>query len=1093
MIVSPARSRAAALALLLTPCVWPLCAHAQDLPMDDQSAAQEKNAAAPEATPADEGAPPDAAATSPEATPADASAPPDTTATSPDAAPAEPAPEAAASAEPAPAEEPPAAPVETIPVETAKKPEGNLQVKEGTARLDTIQVTGSRLKRTDYETAQPVLVLSREDIDRTGLSDISQILAKISAAGNASINTNAQTRTTSLGETSLDLRNLGPQHTLILVNGRRWVGGLVSTGPSITDLNTIPTAIIERVEVLKDGASAIYGSDAIGGVVNIVTRKDYSGLGFNAQVGQFIAERDGQKAQYSLSWGLAKPDTSIFANLSYTEEKKALTSNREFTSSPMPAAGNTRWGNSLPQGRFLFVPTQTNEAFYRCPNAQAAIAEGALADQGFPGLAQQTAAIPAGVVVCDLTINDGAAGGSLADYHVRDKTRERFNHYANQPLQQPSKRAALFATLNQALTDNLDLSVEALYNMRRSTGVYGNLIIAGGNLLTGNTPNGYASAANVNNPFMQDLGNDPSTTGLGVGSGAWIIRMPEDSRANWHFDNEADTVRLATALSGNLDLVSRAWSWEAGYVYAKATNTETSPLYRFDRLGLAMGPTVDCTGDCVAFNPFNGHSGVTPEMLDYIYQDTVQHNQSRQDIVYASVATNLDEVSQWLAGPLALAGGIEYRRDEFSSHPDEIVRAGLTFLNAQEPTEGTASVKEGFVELGIPLLKDVIAAKALDLDLAARYSSYDGFSPVTTYKTGLRWNPTDDLLLRGTYSTGFRAPNIGELHVGSAQSFDPMDDPCVTPTSQAEANCTSDGVQADLAENAQVSGAYTIWSGNPNLKPEKSRNLTYGLVYSPGFIPQLNFNLDFYKIEIEQFITIGGPLGQFYLDSCYEVPDTERTYCDNIHRNPAGALEFVDTPYLNFNSVKTRGVDGGIDYVLPLSDAFGRFKIALDASYLAQYDKVLPRPGQSDRTEGTVGKNDLLSGWPRWKAGGSIVWKWDQFSASWATRMAYKMNEACQDPLTPTLSQLGLCSDPKVNEEGDDVSVNKLKTVYYHNVQLEYAFNQYDANVTLGVNNVLDQDPPPSYGFSGYYWYNYDPQHYETPGRFGYMRVGMKF
>ncbi len=255
-------------------------------------------------------------------------------------------------------------------------------------------------------------------------------------------------------------------------------------------------------------------------------------------------------------------------------------------------------------------------------------------------------------------------------------------------------------------------------------------------------------------------------------------------------------------------------------------------------------------------------------------------------------------------------------------------------------------------------------------------------------------------------------------------------------------------------------------------------------------MPDLNFNVDFYRIELDNFITIG--LGQFFLNSCYS--QTPRAYCNYIHRNGAGALTFIDSPWFNFNAIKTSGVDGGVDYLLPLPSVIGRFKLTLDASYLARYDQILPVPGQPAQVVGSVGQESTFNGWPRWKANGTLTWKLSGFNASWATRMAYQMTELCADGLTPTFSSLGLCSNPSHDSAGNDTSTNKLKTVFYHNIQVGYDFGGWNNfSFTLGVNNLLDQNPPISYSPIGFFFYNYDPNHYDTPGRFGYARISMKF
>ncbi|MEQ1437969.1 TonB-dependent receptor [Fontimonas sp. SYSU GA230001] len=1003
--------------------------------------------------------------------------------------------------------------VETIQVEPLREPEppaAEPDVAPGKTRLETIEVTGSRLKRTDYETAQPVVVITRQDLERTGLTDISEILRNITVAGNNSLSAQQGRFALTMGETNLDLRNLGANHTLLLVNGRRWVTGLIQTQTSVSDYNTIPTAIIERVEILKDGASAIYGSDAIGGVVNVITRKDFDGLALSYHVGQFYQQGDGTNQQASISWGLNRPDTNLFLNLSYTDQAEAPNTNRAITASP--SAGPTRNSIVTPNALLRFVELDSiHAAMYGCPNLQAGIAAGAVPGTLGPlrGPVAMTSMIPAGLVLCDLTLNPGATGGAgnPQDYHQinRNNPDDVYNRFADGTLKEPNERTAFFTQFNQRLFDTLSFNFEGLYNRRESISVGQNAYLGGGNLDGG--PQGYLayiSATNPNNPFAQDIGWDsscgpagvgdptgPSCTGIGDGSGSWAIRQGP-GKNNQTFIDTVDTLRLGGGFSGDFGLAGLPVSWEGGYIYSRSKIEDILPSVNYERAGIALGNFGTCSGDCAPLNVFQGPAGLTQEAIDFIVTHNWQRNRTRQDIAYLNFSSQLP-VDGWLPAPLAVALGGEFRRDQYVSDIDPTIQQGLIRLNTLNPLSGRTYAREAYVELGIPLLKDAPLAAAVDLDLAGRYSHYPRIGAVTTGKAGLRWQPIDDLLLRGTYSTGFRAPNVGELYLGAAQSYDPLSDPCANPgdNDTADQNCLMDGTPGGGSSDT-VATPYDLWMGNLDLKPERSKNLTYGLIYSPTWIRDLNVSVDFYDIKITDFVVIGQ--GQFFLDSCYKTE--QRNYCDYIHRDGTGTLTYVETPYFNLAGVETAGVDFSINYGLPLPESLGRFKLNLDASYLSKFDSIAPRPGQPDEVSNEVGKvSGQFFGFPRWKATGTLGWQFDRLKASWSTRMAYHMTEPCGDFFpTPSLKDLGLCSHPDVvDAEGNPAPENRLRTVFYHNVQIGYELSDYNANIAIGVNNVLDQDPPISRSLTSLYWYNYDPNHYETPGRFGYIRAGFKF
>jgi iron complex outermembrane recepter protein len=1015
--------------------------------------------------------------------------------------------------------------VPTIPVATAQE---EAPPSDATS-LDTIEVTGSRLRRTDYETAQPIVVISREDIERSGLTDITEILRGLTVAGNNSLSPQQGRFALTLGEANIDLRNLGATHTLLLVNGRRWVTGLVPTQTSVSDFNTIPTAIIERIEVLKDGASAIYGSDAIAGVVNVITRKDYEGAGLGYHVGQYFEQGEGLNHQLALNWGQNSPGRNLFVNLNYTRQDEYSNQSHPLTAHPI--VGPTRDSIVTPDGLFQFVARSDTAAQYGCPNLQSGIAAGAIGEPTTGGgPIGMTAQIPAGLVLCQLKLNVGADGGTTPDnaqeFHQisRAEPDDVYNRFADGTLKEPNERTALFATFNQELTDWMSFNFETLYNRRESTSVGQNGGLSGGNL---DGFKGYLAGIHAeDNPFAHDIGIDsscgadptsPSCTGIGVGSGNWNIRQADIESNNQEFRDTVDTYRFGGGLRGAFEMISMPFSWDAGYVYSRSKIEELLTSVNYEKAGAALGNT-PCTGDCVPLMLFMGRAGLTKAAVDFIRSTTYQRNGTTQDIAYGNISTELGDLG-FLAAPLAFGIGGEFRKDTYESDIDPIIKQGLIRLNTLENTAGAQYSREAYAELNIPLLKDLPLAQSVELSLAGRYSTFPRIDPVTTGKAGMRWQMFEDLLFRGAYSTGFRAPSVGELYLGESQSFDPLLDPCANETNPTTAqNCTQDGA-AGGGGGGNVITPYDLWSGNLDLKPESSTNITYGMIYSPRWLPDLNLAIDFYDITIEDYVVIGQ--GQFFLNGCY---NTERPagaapksgpFCEYITRNGSGDLLFVKTPYFNLNKVATSGIDAGLDYVLPLPAFLGRFKLNLDATYLKEYTFTSPQgPGEPDLIQGFVGQaGGQFAGYPRWKGGGFISWQMDRFKANWTTRMAYHMSEPCGDLFpAPSLADLGLCNkhtpaidddpttldDPNTDEvendeTRDEIWENESDTVFYHNVSLGYDLTEYNADVTFGINNVLDQDPQISRSLTSLYWYNYDPNHYEAPGRLGFLKINVKF
>ena len=279
----------------------------------------------------------------------------------------------------------------------------------------------------------------------------------------------------------------------------------------MSDYNTIPTAIIERIEILKDGASAVYGSDAIGGVVNIITRKDYEGVGLSYHSGMFIKESDGENQQAQISWGAVRPGTSMFLNLSYTNLDRTPTTNRWFTGTSIPLAGVTRWSGTTERGRFEFIPSQANGSFYQCPNIGSGVAAGFVDDPAARGLVQSSSVAPAGIQLCDIVLNkdsvdkQGPGSTALSDYHSRTYD-DAFNKLLNGSLTEPNQRSALFAQFTQDLSEHLSFTFEGLYNIRKSRTVSFNIAFAGGDLLGGQGWRSGVPQENQFNPFGQDIG-----------------------------------------------------------------------------------------------------------------------------------------------------------------------------------------------------------------------------------------------------------------------------------------------------------------------------------------------------------------------------------------------------------------------------------------------------------------------------------------------------------------------------------------------------------------------------------------------------------
>ena len=962
--------------------------------------------------------------------------------------------------------------VNTVKVKSSVKDGDAVPAGDDATELDALEVTGSRIKRTDYETAQPVLSIGREQIERTGLSSIGDLIQNLATAGSALNTTNNNGGN---GSVEVDLRNLGSARTLVLVNGRRWVNGLRSNSSASVDLNTIPVSVIERVEVLKDGASAVYGSDAIAGVINIITRNNYQGVDLRSQVGGYFEDSDGMTQQHSVSIGSLAGATSVFTDISYTRQDDVFARNREIAKVPQFGTGNTRGSSATPQGRFLFVPQAANNPCAASPFFQAT------------GL-------------CNLTLTDGEDGVEASDF--RDFTADdRYNFAPLNYILTPNERTSIFSSVshdfgNVLFGNPVTFQGEFLYNIRKSAQQLAETPLFVGDLAGPPFDTLVVAADQVFNPFDQELGR---ANGAGEGSAFIGRRFTELGTRN--FSQTVDTYRFGGGFKGSFDLLGSFMSWESGMTFAESRNAgKTEGLLNLDRVRKALGPAGDCAADanCVPLNLFGGQfngGSITPDQLAYVAytgQDSTRQTQ-RSAYVYLS-----NELFNLPAGPVGAAYGLEIRRDAFEDTPDPLVQSSASSTNRALPTKGSVDVKEAYVEFNVPVLSGVAMAESLDLSVAGRYSDYDTFGNDTNYKFGVRWKPYSDLLVRGTVSTAFRAPSVSDLFLGLSDSNPGVGDPCSDYTgaigggqpasAEVQANCAADGVPANYTQiNPQL---LERQGGNPNLTPEEADTFTAGFVFSPEFVEDLNIYVDWYRIELENAITTLG--SETILNNCYTTAARSST-CAFITRDGSGNIKEIKNLFVNIGAIDVEGVDFAFDYTLPslpyLSD-LGTFKVAMDSAYLIEFTEFVAAADGSLTPTSRQGTNDGQdpAAYPRFKANTDILWNQGPMRASWTTRYIHKQIETCFDGIGPSLTALGRCSLPDFDDPSK--SKNKIGSTFYHDVQFGYNFADSNFDVTVGVNNVLDRDPPIS---TSAFANSFDVQTYDVPGRFGYLRLRKSF
>ncbi len=944
--------------------------------------------------------------------------------------------------------------------------------------LDTITVVGSRIKRVDVETSQPVFTLEKEDLKATGLTSIGDIIQNITTNGstlNSTFNNGGN------GETRVSLRNLGSNRTLVLVNGRRWVPGSGLGGA--VDLNTIPTAAVERVEVLKDGASSIYGSDAIGGVVNIILRTDYDGAEANLEVGEFD-EGDGMRQSYDFTIGSSSEKASMMFNAAYVKEDPVFAGDREISREPVLGTGVTFGSSTSPFGRFQVCSGQFINA--ACRNAT---------NTG-PGVIGQPGATPGTVVSpgSQFTYDPGQTGRNFRTFNVPG---DFFNFAPQNYLLTPQERTSIFTSGSYNFSDNLRFTTMAVYNERKSEQLLAAIpIVLGtgpGASVIGRTLS--VSPQSVFNPF-----------GLPV---TRLQRRAVETGGRL-FSQDVDSYAFNGTFEGNFDFFDRNFSWDAGYTYAENEEAGLEEgQFNLRNLEQAIGPSFrDAAGvlrcgtpalviaGCVPINLLGAEGSITPEALGYstfIGQDNVGYTLVNY---YADITGDLFELP---AGPLAFAAGYEYRRESGFDQPDAIVNTGATTGNGRTATEGSFSLDEYYLELNIPLLKDVPFSQLLELSVAGRYSDYSNFGDTTNYKAGFKWKPIDDLLIRGNYAEGFRAPSIAESFQGISDSFPPLTDPCsrapvgnnfAALTPEQQQRCLASGVPAGGYDQGSSQIRISV-GGNPNLSPEVATNKTLGLVYSPSYVEGLDIALDWWRIEIDGFISALG--GQTIAQQC--IISGNPNACQLITRGPDGAIIGLLSGGVNLGSIETEGWDFTLSYRLP-EFSFGQFSLVWDNAYTSEY--IVQVFDDSPR-ENIVGEYFDRDNYWRLRSNFNLRWELGDWGASYGLRYYSRQDEEVCGVSGISAEFDALCNDdngvqfiPQPGPGDPDAGVfdlsNKIGGTTYHDIQVSWNA-PWNARFAVGINNFSDKEPPFS---SNTFANSFDPQ-YEVPGRFWYAQYTQRF
>lgn len=930
----------------------------------------------------------------------------------------------------------------TAATTTTDTPPADASATKSDDTVTEVTVVGSRLRKDTYNSASPIEVITRKDAIELGLTSAAEILQGTAVTNGSSQINNAYGGyivNGGSGTNTVGLRGLGPGRTLVLINGRRvspaGSGGAIGSA----DLNTLPSAMIGQIEVLRDGASAIYGSDAIGGVINIVTRK-VDGTTIEVQ-GSVPDKSAGQQTRISIVTGKTAGKLTVQGSFEYYDQTALKLKDRDWTQCqtdywPNPDGGFYDDIDPL-TGNYKCYPINATGDNGVTINTLGTATSTGVAGPGNEGRTRFNRWRP------NAANNDPSLGlvgyeGVSGSYANRDTFDERM---LNQDILSPVKTYTGFLQMNYELPDfaNSEIYTELLLNKRKSQQTdYRQLVLD------------YAVGSDLIDPAIAAL------SPLGAAGYSTLFDDPVQARAFIGFGNtkakqDINFNRAVVGMKGDFVPSKLSdWKYDLSVQYATSDATYGSQQFFIDRIAASMFGCENAPGTgCVTAPRLTAStiSGDLPQdWVDYVLQDTVYTTKYNE----WTAAFNINgPVFTLPAGQLTAAFGIEHREAEIDDEPDANVVSGNVLNYSQAlPTRGHDGVSEAYIEFNVPVLKNLPLAKELTVELAGRYTSDRTAGDANTYKTGIVYTPFDFLTLRASKGTSFRAPALYEQFQGATTGYLSQDtDPCndiegASVSDALRANCLTE-VPADFVQNSSIADK-SVGGAENGLKPETSVNTTLGFVFRPTFLPEVlgKFNLavDHFDINISNGISQLG--AQELLDLCYNSVAFRSggSYCAYSTRDPVTNALTVTDGYINVS----REISKGYDYDFRWTRKFGDVFIRADLG-VTQYEE---QSSALNPTDDMTDYNNTL-GTPKWSGTLDLTGSYRNWTVHYGGEFIGAMDSS---------AYLG------VDRTADGYKF-WTKDYYLHNVSVSYEADLW--TVVGGIRNIADVTPPSI--SSGYY------------------------
>lgn len=942
---------------------------------------------------------------------------------------------------------------------TAAEPSPVEPAQSDSVESRDIIVTGSRIRRPDFDTPNPVLTIGAQQLQQSGTTNLTDFLTGYPALQGSSTSGDNSGSGAGIGATGLNLlnlRNLGTERTLVLVDGRRHVAAV--PGSQAIDINTIPTDLVQRIDILTGGASAIYGADGVTGVVNFILKKDFDGITASAQAG--ISQRgDAGQRRFSITAGknFADGRGNISLAYEYGREDRLETRDRARLSGPEAVGFFLNPDDPENQGGYTGgasngIPDTVplNNIRYFDTNREGGI------DVDFDGF-------PDFFVGSGGTLTAFDPGTFVPDFYQQGGNATLVSDYGNDLLPD-NERHVVNALAHFDIAPALSLFAEGKYARTRSFSLQQPTF-------------DYYLLIQPDNPYIP-----APLRATAAANGGLLV-----NRDNFDFGQRGENIKRETyrfVVGARGDIGTHA-NYEVSYTWGRTdvrntlvndiyddryyaaidvVNGPNGPTCRVNLAGAGYSPdqpynytrdVFDPTsfqpGQCVPLNLF-GEGAPSAAALDFIRATTTDRSRIEQQVATASVSGDFGQFFKLPGGAVGFALGAEYRKETSRFTADPLAAQGLTFTNSLSNDGGKFDVKEVFGEVNVPLFKDVPFAHRLDFGAAVRYSDYSTIGTTTTWKVDGTYAPIRDITFAGTYSKAVRAPNIGELFAGSSQTFNFVTDPCNTNqvqngTQYRRANCQALLTSLGVTNTATYRDPRSVnipgfVSGNPNLNEEEATTWTAGIILQPRFIPGLSVRGDWYDIKLKNAVNTATASALAAL--CVDQPTLNNQYCANIVRqngaagtaNAGNVIGFTLQPF-NVAAFSTAGLDLNVNYQKSVA-RIGTFSVNIIGNYLDRL-QFISTPG----ADVTNSRGEAFA--PKYTANSDFTLKTGPVTLNYGLLWFDKTLRGTNQALTANPDQYA-------------PEYNYLKQHWQHDFfvafDVEKNFQFYG-----GVNNAFDQKP----------------------------------